>query len=336
MSKALGTKALGISRGARFGAWIALCAAAGIVPVGSAHATAITLSAWTPQFVGIDEAVATFSNSVAYIERINLTAPGIGFTVTGASGSLDTTAQTTSQFLLSTKTQVAINASFFSPCCNAAAEPKTIIGLSVSNGHVVSPANYGTSDAAASLLISAANQARIVGPAASGPVDLSNVFNAVSGNLIVTNGVNTSAITPTGAPHDPFGLDPRTDVGLSKDGHTLFLVAIDGRQKGYSTGVTTSDAANLLISLGAYEGLNLDGGGSTALVESNGKGGATLLDKPSGGTERYDGNNLGVYAESLAGAVPEPSTWAMLLLGFAGVGAMIHRRATKNAATASA
>jgi hypothetical protein len=29
---------------------------------------------------------------------------------------------------------------------------------------------------------------------------------------------------------------------------------------------------------------------------------------------------------SLAGAVPKPSTWAMIILGFAGVGAMAYRR----------
>jgi hypothetical protein len=34
--------------------------------------------------------------------------------------------------------------------------------------------------------------------------------------------------------------------------------------------------------------------------------------------------------EATAGAVPEPSTWAMLILGFAGVGAMAYRRSRKD------
>jgi len=32
---------------------------------------------------------------------------------------------------------------------------------------------------------------------------------------------------------------------------------------------------------------------------------------------------------TVAGAVPEPSTWAMMLLGFAGIGFMAYRRKSK-------
>ena len=35
-------------------------------------------------------------------------------------------------------------------------------------------------------------------------------------------------------------------------------------------------------------------------------------------------------------AVPEPSTWAMLLLGFAGVGFMAYRRRNQNSALGAA
>jgi hypothetical protein len=57
---------------------------------------------------------------VAYVDRIDLTAPGVGFFTTPHSGPLDTIAQTTSQFLQSSGVQVAINANFFAPCCNRA------------------------------------------------------------------------------------------------------------------------------------------------------------------------------------------------------------------------
>jgi hypothetical protein len=32
---------------------------------------------------------------------------------------------------------------------------------------------------------------------------------------------------------------------------------------------------------------------------------------------------------SLSGSVPEPSTWAMLLIGFASIGFIVHRRKSK-------
>ena len=37
----------------------------------------------------------------------------------------------------------------------------------------------------------------------------------------------------------------------------------------------------------------------------------------------------------VTGAVPEPSTWAMLLLGFAGIGFMAYRRKSKPALMAA-
>jgi hypothetical protein len=113
---------------------------------------------------------------------------------------------------------------------------------------------------------------------------------------------------------------PRTDA-------FWYLIAIDGRQPGYSVGVTTSDEAALMIDLGVFEGLNQDGGGSTALVQSGAGGGPDLIDSPSGSfgvAERLDGNNLGVFASALP--TLEPSTWAMMLAGFGGLALLVRRR----------
>jgi hypothetical protein len=282
----------------------------------SANAADITLSSWIPQFEGISQSQATIlssadssavNTSIAYIERIDLTAPGIGFTTTPQSGPLQTVSQTTSQFLLSSGTQVAVNANFFSNVA-ATAVPENLIGLAVSSGAVVSPQTFGSNDAAASLLLARTNQAAIY-PAGTAAINLSDVFNAVSGNQIVTNGIDSSSTTPTGAPHDPFGLDPRTGVGVSANGQYLYLLAIDGRQPGYSAGTTTSDEAVLMLDLGILNGLNLDGGGSTALVQSGSNGNAILVNSPSGtagAVERYVGNNLGVFANPIP--APEPAS----------------------------
>ncbi len=312
------------------------CIAVSFAAATSAEAAAIDVSSWTPQFVGVALAKATIlsdadstvvNTSVAYIERIDLDAKGIGFTTTPASGPLETTSQTTSQFLQSSGAQVAINANFFSTVA-ATAGPEDLIGLSVSNGTVVSPQSFAPDDAAASLLVSETNKATIA-PAGGAAIDLSNVFNAVSGNQIVTGGENTSSVTPVGAPHDPFGLDPRTGVGISENGQYLYLIAIDGRQPGYSVGVTTSDEADLMLDLGIYNGLNLDGGGSTAMVEAGADGSPVLIDSPSGSfgaVERYDGNNFGVYAQALP--TPEPATWVFMAAGFCALTLAARRRAS--------
>lgn len=61
------------------------------------------------------------------------------------------------------------------------------------------------------------------------------------------------------------GRHPRTGLGISRDRRELILVTIDGRTTSFR-GVTQTELANLLIELGAYEAINLDGGGSTQMV----------------------------------------------------------------------
>jgi hypothetical protein len=59
-------------------------------------------------------------------------------------------------------------------------------------------------------------------------------------------------------------LDPRTAVGLRADGTWVFVV-VDGRQPALSVGMNLKELADLLLSLGCVDGLNLDGGGSSTL-----------------------------------------------------------------------
>ncbi len=58
---------------------------------------------------------------------------------------------------------------------------------------------------------------------------------------------------------------PRTAIGISRDSATVYLIVVDGRQEA-SVGMTLEELANTMIALGAFEALNLDGGGSTTLV----------------------------------------------------------------------
>jgi hypothetical protein len=71
------------------------------------------------------------------------------------------------------------------------------------------------------------------------------------------------------------GRHPRTLVGWNPAGEEL-LVTVDGRQPDVSVGMTLAEAADLLLALGATEGINLDGGGSTTFV-TNG----TVANQPS-------------------------------------------------------
>jgi exopolysaccharide biosynthesis protein len=59
---------------------------------------------------------------------------------------------------------------------------------------------------------------------------------------------------------------PRTAVGYTKDKQKVLLFVVDGRQPGYSMGMTLPELAAYMLEWGIYQGINLDGGGSSAMV----------------------------------------------------------------------
>lgn len=61
---------------------------------------------------------------------------------------------------------------------------------------------------------------------------------------------------------------PRTSVGINKDSTKLFMFVVDGRQS-ISIGMSLQELAETMIGFGVYEGINLDGGGSSTMVVKN-------------------------------------------------------------------
>ena len=94
------------------------------------------------------------------------------------------------------------------------------------------------------------------------------------------------------------GAAPRTAIGMRSDGSLVFYT-IDGRQSGYSIGATLTQTAQRMVELGCVTALSLDGGGSTALVATQPDSTtASLVNKPSGGSERAVTNHLFLVADS--------------------------------------
>lgn len=91
---------------------------------------------------------------------------------------------------------------------------------------------------------------------------------------------------------------PRTALGMSRDGRQLWLVTVDGRQPQHSTGMSLLELGELMRSLGAVQAINLDGGGSTAMVIRNRQGDLVVTNTPSDAQgERGVGNALAVVRE---------------------------------------
>lgn len=90
--------------------------------------------------------------------------------------------------------------------------------------------------------------------------------NAVGGFPLLLRDSSVVAGVATDGAESFRGLNPRTVAGTDARGTRLLLVVIDGRRPGFSVGTTTRETAELMLALGATEALNLDGGGSTAMV----------------------------------------------------------------------
>lgn len=78
---------------------------------------------------------------------------------------------------------------------------------------------------------------------------------------------------------------PRTAVGIKDD--ALLWVVVDGRQPGYSEGMSLDELAEFLLNAGCKNALNLDGGGSSTLFVRG-----IVVNRPSDGRERPVANAL--------------------------------------------
>lgn len=137
--------------------------------------------------------------------------------------------------------------------------------------------------------------------------DWATVSDAIGGGpVLVRDGLpvfraNEAFTTAQLAPRHP-----RTAVGQLADGR-IVLAAVDGRQSGYSVGMTTFEMAQTMVRLGAVRAMALDGGGSTTIAFDG-----TVLNRPSDGRERPISTALmlfytGAYAPPPAVPVVSPN-----------------------------
>ncbi|HVA85392.1 MAG TPA: phosphodiester glycosidase family protein, partial [Candidatus Saccharimonadales bacterium] len=94
---------------------------------------------------------------------------------------------------------------------------------------------------------------------------------------------------------------PRTAIGVTANGGVV-LAVVDGRDAGYSTGVTDEELASVMAEQGAVNAINLDGGGSTAMsVRQPGDDVVSIVNRPSDGSERPVANSLLVFSAAPTG-----------------------------------
>ncbi len=132
-------------------------------------------------------------------------------------------------------------------------------------------------------------------------LDIEKIKMAVSGGaLLLEDGEIPEKFTA-----NITGSNPRTAIGTSKDGKTLYLITVDGRQA-TSIGMTQTELAEFLKEKGVYNAMNLDGGGSTTMIGRKlGELVIKTINSPSGVTLRKVTNAIGIYNTSKTGALSD-------------------------------
>jgi hypothetical protein len=265
-----------------------------------------------------------------WVARVDLTDTRVSFVVPGRQepraserGPAEALLVPVDEWARRAGATLAINANYFARLPGALPLPWTegqavdILGLSVSAGVAVSrQRETGGGDPV--LLI---DEKRGHGDDARCPcsvrvrlarrVDLQGIDEGVAGlggsegggrsTLLVEAGRNRGATARV----QPLNRHPRTAAGVTRDGRTLVLLVVDGRQPGWSAGATLVELADLMRDQGVWTGLNLDGGGSStfwwrAPQEAHGR----VQNRPSDGRARPVANALGVRIAPAAPGSP--------------------------------
>ena len=122
---------------------------------------------------------------------------------------------------------------------------------------------------------------------------------AITGNVFLIRDGKKKA-------QDDRDLHPRTALGITEDRSELILLVVDGRVP-FSRGYTMVELALLMEQLGAYEAINLDGGGSSTMVGRKTNGKVRVLNTPSDGKPRDVPNGLEVFYDPTAAPPPAPA-----------------------------
>ncbi|MBT2291640.1 phosphodiester glycosidase family protein [Paenibacillus albidus] len=133
------------------------------------------------------------------------------------------------------------------------------------------------------------------------PLDPATLQTMIGGHTILVN--NGKAATFSRSTSSIGGVRARTALGYSQDGRYVYVIAV--QKNNNSSGMSLTELQSFMTGIGVWKGLNLDGGGSTTMVDRPlAETTATLTFDTEYGTEqRSIVNGLGVYTSAPKGEV---------------------------------
>jgi hypothetical protein len=209
---------------------------------------------------------------VIHIIQVDLSTPGLSLLVTPSTlnGEMEYSARTTGEFAKEFEVKIAMNANYFDPFVTnslwdfypKSGDPVNALGLAISNGQTISPETYSPAlcyqPAFANIQWNGCPEGTTQAVAGA-PVFV------LDGQVALWDSTVQAELT-----------EPRSAVAVSADGLTLWMIVVDGRQNDYSEGLTLAELGDVVVALGGYSALNLDGGGSSTLVHNQWWGVQTL------------------------------------------------------------
>ena len=204
--------------------------------------------------------------------RIDLDEPALRITTKSGGTSGNVLSTKVSSFVRNNHLLAGINALPFDPVSGTEGEKRSNVGIVISDGVMISPP-HPLYDA---IIFYSDGSAAIVSQAELAPAKIANAaggfFQILKANELTKMALNSK------------NRHPRSAAGLSAaDGFAsrrfLYLLVIDGRRIG-SIGATEGETALLLKALGATDGINLDGGGSSVLALRYPSGSVQVVNTP--------------------------------------------------------
>lgn len=267
-----------------------------IIFLGSISRRSFAADTITDPYPGIQHIHRSTSNKQMHLVKVDLTRSDIRLRATKPGDRGRTVGSMANLY----DCEVAINGDYFSL-------PGYVAwGLAIGGGEVWPDAKYPYYMGFIAAGID--NRVQLSFPTGSTPVPESWMVEAVGGAPAVIQDGTPVSPDCTDIAHDCVGLHPRTGIGISQDGKTLYLVVIDGRTS-IAIGAPTIEIGQFMSEFGAWNGLNFDGGGSSTMY-IKAEGG--VVNNPSDGSQRVVANHFCVDVVSpfgtLKGVVREGDT----------------------------
>lgn len=162
--------------------------------------------------------------------------------------------KTTWQFLKESNAIVALNANPFQAPFTSLLPQRSIVGLYINQGRLISPAI-----ARYSALCFEKQEQRWI------PSIISNQTQSPPQTELAIGGFFTILKEGDIQKLPSCSLDSRTAIGITKDKRYLFILYVEGENKKESTGLSYEESALILQAVGAWDALQMDGGGSASL-----------------------------------------------------------------------